>query len=55
MGFVYCLNTSTIEPQPVMEKIRLAAKHGFAGIELWHNDIFEYVEQGGTVDDVNTC
>jgi 2-keto-myo-inositol isomerase len=53
MGFVYCLNTSTIEPQPVMEKIRLAAKHGFAGIELWHNDIFEYVEQGGTVDDVN--
>ncbi|MCH8042238.1 MAG: sugar phosphate isomerase/epimerase [Planctomycetes bacterium] len=53
MSFIYCLNTSTIGPQPLMEKIRLAGKHGFAGIELWHDDVFAYVEQGGTVADVN--
>lgn len=47
-----CLNTSTIKPQPLLEKIRLAAAAGFAGIELWINDIYEYVGHGGEVRDV---
>ena len=52
MSFTLCLNTSTIKPQPILEKIRLAAEAGFAGIELWINDVYEYVGQGGEVRDV---
>ena len=32
--------------------IRLTAKAGFAGVELWINDIYEYIGQGGEVSDV---
>ena len=46
------LNTSTIKPQPLMKKIELVAKAGYDGIELWLNDIYEYVGQGGEVSDV---
>jgi len=52
MPFTLCLNTSTIKPQPMLEKIRLAAEAGFAGIELWINDVYEYVGQGGEVRDI---
>jgi sugar phosphate isomerase/epimerase len=52
MSFTLCLNTSTIKPQPVMEKIRLTAEAGFAGVELWINDIYEYIGQGGEVSDI---
>ena len=41
-----CLNTSTIKPQPLMEKIRLAGEVGYDGIELWINDLYE---QGATI------
>jgi 2-keto-myo-inositol isomerase len=47
-----CLNTSTIMPQPLLEKIRLTAEAGFPAIELWINDIYEFVGQGGEVRDV---
>jgi 2-keto-myo-inositol isomerase len=50
--FTYCLNTSTIMYQPVMEQIRLAAKHGFGAIELWLRDVQRYVAGGGQVADV---
>ncbi len=52
MPFTLCLNTSTIKPQPMLEKIRLAAEAGFAGVELWINDVYEYVGQGGEVRDI---
>ncbi|NQT17078.1 MAG: sugar phosphate isomerase/epimerase [Planctomycetes bacterium] len=52
MPFTLCLNTSTIKPQPMLEKIRLAAEAGFAGVEIWINDVYEYVGQGGEVRDV---
>ena len=52
MSFTLCLNTSTIKPQPMLEKIRLAGEAGFAGIELWINDVYEYVGQGGEVRDI---
>jgi 2-keto-myo-inositol isomerase len=52
MAFTLCLNTSTIKPQPLLEKIRLAAEAGFAGIELWINDVYEYVGRGGEVRQV---
>src|SRR5437868_12571050 len=53
MPFIYCLNTSTIQPVPLLDKIRLAGKHGFAAIELWLNDVFAYVEAGGQLHDVS--
>ena len=52
MAWTLCLNTSTIKPQPLLEKIRLAAAAGFAGVELWINDVYEFVGQGGEVRDV---
>ncbi|MBO94520.1 MAG: hypothetical protein CMI32_06450 [Opitutales bacterium] len=52
MAFTFCLNTSTIKPQPLMEKIRLVGEAGFAGIELWLNDILEHVARGGEVSEV---
>jgi len=55
MGFTLCLNASTIKPQPLIEKIRLAAEAGFEGIELWLNDVYEYIGRGGEVRDVETA
>ena len=52
MSFTLCLNTSTIKPQPILDKIRLTAEAGFAGVELWLNDIYQYIGQGGEVRDV---
>jgi len=52
MSFTLCLNTSTIKPQPLLEKIRIAAEAGFAGVELWINDIYEHVGRGGEVREV---
>ena len=49
---LYCLNTSTIRPQPLLEKIRIAAEAGYGGIELWINDIYEHIGHGGEVRDV---
>lgn len=48
----YCLNTSTIRPCPLIEKIRVAAAAGYQGIELWINDIYEYIGRGGEVREV---
>jgi len=52
MSFSLCLNTSTIKPQPLLDKIRLAAEAGFEGIELWINDIYEFIGQGGEARDI---
>ncbi len=52
MAFTLCLNTSTIKPQPLLDKIRLTAEAGFSGIELWINDVYEFIGQGGEVGDV---
>jgi sugar phosphate isomerase/epimerase len=51
-SFTLCLNTSTIKPQPLLEKVRLTAEAGFSAIELWINDIYEFVGQGGEVRDI---
>jgi 2-keto-myo-inositol isomerase len=51
-GFQYCLNSSTIKPVPILQKIEIAAKAGYVGIELWHDDIDAHVESGGSVADI---
>src|SRR5580693_5582323 len=45
--FVYCLNTSTIRPTPLLEKIAIAGKAGYAAIEPWNDEITSFLEQGG--------
>src|SRR5947209_13230162 len=51
-GFVYCLNTSTIRPTPLLEKIRLAGEAGYTAIEPWNDEITAYLEQGGSLPDL---
>ncbi len=46
------LNTSTIRPQSLMDKVRIAAEAGFDGVELWINDVYEHIGRGGEVSDV---
>jgi 2-keto-myo-inositol isomerase len=47
--FVYCLNTSTIRPTPLLKKIAIAGKAGFTAIEPWNDEITEYLQQGGSI------
>ena len=46
------LNTSTIRPAGLMDKIRIAAETGYSAIELWNDDLTAYEEQGGSLSDV---
>ena len=48
----FCLNTSTIKPQSLICKIELAGHAGYDGIELWLNDIYDYIGRGGEVRDI---
>ena len=50
--FIYCLNSSTIKPTPILEKIAIAAETGYAAIELWHDDIDLYLDGGGSLADI---
>lgn len=50
--FLFGLNTSTIQPASLMEKISIAAEAGYDAIELWITDVESYVEQGGSVAEV---
>lgn len=47
-----CLDTATIRPRSLEDKIRLAAKHGFDGLEPWDGELSDYEKQGGSLDDL---
>lgn len=49
--FRYCLNTSTIRGQQpgLLKYIEIAAKAGYDGIELWIQDIKNYLDEGNSV------
>jgi 2-keto-myo-inositol isomerase len=47
-----CLNTSTIQPASVLEKIAIAAETGYQAIELWIDDLVAFRGSGGTLADV---
>lgn len=51
-GFRYSLNSSTIKPTPILDKIRIAAEAGYGAIELWHADIDRHLESGGTIEEI---
>jgi sugar phosphate isomerase/epimerase len=50
--FIYCLNTSTIRPTPLLEKIRVAGTAGYGAIEPWNDEITEYLKSGGSFRDL---
>jgi len=50
--FLYCLNTSTIQPTPLLEKIRVAGEAGYKAIEPWNDEIDAHLAQGGTMADI---
>lgn len=50
--FIYCLNSSTIRPTPILDKIRIAGETGYAAIELWHDDIDLHLSKGGQLTDI---
>jgi sugar phosphate isomerase/epimerase len=46
------LNSSTIRPATLKDKIRVAAEAGYDGIELWVNEIEKYETDGGNLKDL---
>lgn len=53
--FRYSLNSSTIKPTPILEKIEIAAETGYGAIELWHDDIDRFLATGGTINDLKNA
>ncbi|MEO8765978.1 MAG: sugar phosphate isomerase/epimerase family protein [Ginsengibacter sp.] len=49
--FRFCLNTSTIRGQDLglLSNVEIAAKAGYDGVELWIEDIRDYLKQGNTI------
>lgn len=50
--FRYSLNSSTIRPTPILDKIRVAAAAGYEAIELWHDDIDRHLQSGGMLGEI---
>jgi 2-keto-myo-inositol isomerase len=50
--FQYCLNTSTIRPTPLLEKIRLAGEAGYTAIEPWNDEVTAYLGEGGSLPEL---
>jgi sugar phosphate isomerase/epimerase len=53
--FLYCLNTSTIRPTPLLDKVRVAGAAGYQAIEPWNDEITAYLESGGTIHDLRNA
>ncbi len=50
MPYLPCLNTSTIRPASLGDKIAAAAQAGFRAIEPWNDDVDAYLAAGGTME-----
>ena len=50
--FKYCLNSSTIKLAGLRQKIEIASQAGYDGIELWHDDMDQYLREGGAIANV---
>ncbi len=53
--FTYCLNASTIRPTPLLEKIRIAQEAGYQAMELWNNEVNDYLAAGGSMPELKTA
>jgi sugar phosphate isomerase/epimerase len=54
-AFRYCLNMSTIRGQKLTppQQVEVAAKAGYQAIEPWIRDLDAFVQQGGSLSDLN--
>jgi 2-keto-myo-inositol isomerase len=50
--FIPCLNTSTIQPASLRDKIRIAGETGYQAIELWIDDLSAHEARGGKLSEV---
>ncbi|MGV2334039.1 MAG UNVERIFIED_CONTAM: sugar phosphate isomerase/epimerase [Planctomycetaceae bacterium] len=50
----YCLNTSTLRGQKlgIVREVTIAAQAGYQGLEPWIPNLREFVQQGGSLDDL---
>ncbi len=46
------VNTSTIQPVPLLDKVALVGDSGFDGIELWVNEIYDFIGNGGEISEL---
>jgi 2-keto-myo-inositol isomerase len=49
-----CLDTATIRPTPLLDKIAIAAKAGFDAIEPWDGELRDFESNGGSLSDLGT-
>ncbi|MCO5238618.1 MAG: sugar phosphate isomerase/epimerase [Chitinophagaceae bacterium] len=51
-AFRFCLNTSTISGQNpgLLKSLEIASAAGYDGVELWVNNIRDYLKQGNTIE-----
>ncbi|WP_298859299.1 sugar phosphate isomerase/epimerase family protein [uncultured Gimesia sp.] len=54
-SFLYSLNASTIRTTPLLDKIRITAEAGYQGIELWFNEVEEFLSQGGELQTISAA
>jgi len=47
-----CLDTATIRPVPLLEKIRIAAEAGYDAIEPWESELADHERSGGNLKDL---
>lgn len=45
-SFRYSLNASTIRTTPLLDKIRITAEAGYEGLELWFDELEEFLARG---------
>lgn len=51
--FGYCLNTSTLPQKvPLAEKVQIAARAGYQGMEPWVREMDQHVKDGGSLKDL---
>lgn len=49
-----CLDTATIRPASLDEKVNIAAEAGYDAIEPWDRELAEYEEQGGNLEELGS-
>ena len=47
-----CLNTSTIRPAGLLEKIAIAARNGYSAIELWTEELTRFEQSGRSLSEL---
>lgn len=53
--FAYCLNTSTIRPTPLLDKVRIAGEAGYSCVEPWVDEVDAYLAGGGTLAELRSA